>query len=151
MSKKTGRQTSAAILLAQPCPPGAKTMGDPVHEAAVSDEDDAPTNDPIEAAELARAADWRIKKVGENPSDQVSAKAAKLLQKLADEVRGLVGSAAYTEYLAILNWLGEFDVMGDFAERAREYRMRIGLDHFPTDGEAYLRALIVLAKDAAGA
>jgi hypothetical protein len=105
----------------------------------------------IEAVELERAADWRIRKLGGNPSDQVSANAAKLLQKLADEVRGLVGSPAYTEYLAILNWLGEFDVTEDFAERAHDYRSRIGVDHFPENGEAYLRALIDLAKDTAGA
>jgi hypothetical protein len=104
----------------------------------------------IEAAELERAADWRIRKLGQNPSDEVSATAAKVLQKLADEIRGLQGSPAYTEYLAILNWLGEFDVMEDFAERANEYRARIGIDHFPEDGEAYLRALTALAKDTAG-
>lgn len=108
-------------------------------------------SDSIEAAELERAADWRIRKLGENPSDQVSANAAKLLQKLANEVRRLVGSPAYTEYLAILNWLGEFDVTEDFAERAHDYRARIGVEHFPENGEAYLRALIGLAKDTAGA
>ena len=108
-------------------------------------------SDTIEAAELERVGDWRITKLGENPADEVNAKAAKLLQKLADEVRGLRGSPAYTEYLAILNWLGEFDVMEDFAERAHQYRMRIGVDQFPENGEAYLRALTALAKDTAGA
>jgi len=106
---------------------------------------------PAEAAELERAADWRIRKLGENPSDQISAAAATLLQLLADEVRGLCGSPAYTEHLAILNWLGEFDVMGDFAKRALEYRMGVGVEHFPANGEAYLRALTALAKDVAGA
>jgi hypothetical protein len=108
-------------------------------------------NDLIEAAELERAADWRIKKLGEHPADEASATAARLLQKLADDVRALQGSAVYTEYLAILNWLGEFDVMGDFAERAHDYRTRIGVDRFPENGEAYLRTLIALAKDTAGA
>jgi len=42
------------------------------------------------------------------------------------------------------------DVMDDFAERANEYRARIGVDHFPQNGEDYLRALIELAKDTAG-
>ena len=107
-------------------------------------------DDPIEAQELERVADWRIKKLGENPSDQQSAAAARLLSKLADDVRRLHASPVYTEYLAILNWLGEFDVMEDFAERANEYRARIGIDHFPEDGEAYLRALTALAKDTAG-
>ena len=104
-----------------------------------------------EAVELERTADWRIRKLGENPADQVSAKAATLLQRLADEVRRLQGSPAYTEYTAIQNWLGEFDVMDDFAERAHEYRVGIGVEHFPEHGEAYLRALIALARDTAGA
>jgi len=109
-----------------------------------------PDNDPVEALDLERVADWRIKKLGEDPSDQHSAAAAKLLQELADDVRGLPGAPVYVEYLAILNWLGEFDVMDDFAERAHEYRARIGVDHFPRTGEDYLRALIELAKDTAG-
>jgi hypothetical protein len=108
-------------------------------------------DDTIEAAELERAADWRLRKVGENPLDAQSATAADLLQKLANEVRGLRGSPASIEYLAILNWLGEFDVMEQFAERASEYRSRIGAEHFPENGEAYLRALIALARDIAGA
>ena len=108
------------------------------------------TDDPIEAIELERAADWRIKKLGEDPSDRQSAAAAELLQHLANDVRRLPGSPAYVEYLAILNWLGEFDVMEDFAERANDYRARIGVDHFPQNGDAYLRALIALAKDTAG-
>ena len=106
--------------------------------------------DAIEVEELERAADCRIRKLGADPTDAQSAAAAKLLQNLADDLRGLRGSPAYTEYLAILNWLGEFDVMEDFAERANDYRARIGIDHFPEDGEAYLRALIALAKDTAG-
>jgi len=73
---------------------------------------------PVEAEELERAADWRIRKLGENPADTQSAAAARLLQKLAEELRGLRGSPAYVEYLAILNWLGEFDVMEEFAKRA---------------------------------
>lgn len=108
------------------------------------------TGDPIEAIELERAADWRIRKLGENPADEQSVVAAELLQTLADDIRRLPGAPAYVEYLAILNWLGEFDVMDDFAELANDYRARIGIDHFPQNGDAYLRALIALAKDTAG-
>jgi hypothetical protein len=108
-------------------------------------------DDTIETAELERAADWRIKKFGEDPSDRQSAAAATLLSRLASELRGLRGSPAYAEYLAILNWLGEFDVMEDFAERAHDYRMHIGIDQFPENGEAYLRALTDIARDTAGA
>ena len=111
---------------------------------------DQPATDPIEATDLERIADWRIKKLWGNPDDAQSAAAAKLLQTLAEDVRRRRGSPAYVEYLAILNWLGEFDVMDDFAERANEYRARIGVDRFPRNGDDYLSALIELAKDTAG-
>ena len=104
-----------------------------------------------EAIELERAADWRIKKVGENPADKESEAAAALLQKLADELRGLINSAAYREYQAICDWLDEFDGMAELAEYAQDYRARIGIDKFPADGEAYLRVLIGFAKDTFGA
>lgn len=106
--------------------------------------------DPLEAEELERARDWRIKRVGDDPADRQSAAAARLLQHLADDVRRRRGSAAHVEYLAIRNWLGEFDVMDDFAALAEDYRRRIGVDHFPPDADAYLRALTALARDVAG-
>ena len=40
--------------------------------------------------------------------------------------------------------------MEDFAERAHDYRARIGVDHFPATGEDYLRALTALAREIAG-
>ena len=52
----------------------------------------------------------------------------------------------------VFKWkLRDLGFSEDFAERALEYRMRIGVDQFPDSGEAYLRALIQLAKDTAGA
>jgi hypothetical protein len=108
-------------------------------------------NNPLEAVELEHAADWRIRKLGENPDDMESAAAAKLLQRLADDVRGLTGSAAYKEYQAICGWLDEFDGMAELAEYAQDYRARIGVDRFPTNGEEYLRVLIGFAKDTFGA
>src|SRR5580658_1911561 len=84
--------------------------------------------DLLEAIELERAADWRLRKLDENPADPHGAAAAKLLQKLADEVRLLRSSPVYAEYGAILNWLGEFDVSEEFAERAMAYRAGIGID-----------------------
>ena len=104
-----------------------------------------------EAVELERTADWRIKKLGENPSDTDSARAAKLLQKLADDLRGLIASPAYREYHAICGWLDEFDGMAELNEYAQEYRASIGIDKFPADGEEYLRVLIGFAKEAFGA
>jgi hypothetical protein len=108
-------------------------------------------NDPHEAIELERAADWRVRKLGENPDDAESAAAAKLLQRLADDVRGLTGSATYREYQAICGWLDEFDGMAELAEYAQDYRIRIGVDRFPASGEEYLRVLIGFAKDTFGA
>jgi hypothetical protein len=107
--------------------------------------------DILEAVELERAADWRIKKLGANPDDRQSDEAAKLLQKLADDVRGLAGSAAYREYQAICGWLDEFDGMAELQEYAQNYQARIGIDKFPADGEEYLRVLIGFAKETFGA
>ncbi len=107
--------------------------------------------DPWEAIELERAADWRIKRLGENPSDRQSENAAKLLQKLADDLRKLASSPAYNEYRAICGWLDEFDGMAELQEYAQDYRARIGIDKFPADGEEYLRVLIGFAKDTFGA
>jgi hypothetical protein len=104
-----------------------------------------------EAIELERTADWRIKKLGEDPADEVSAGAARLLQKLADDLRALAGSPAFREYQAICGWLDEFDGMAELSEYAHDYRLRIGVDHFPADGEAYLRVLIGFARDTFGA
>jgi len=104
-----------------------------------------------EAVELERTADWRIKKLGENPGDTDSARAAKLLQKLADDLRALRRSSAYREYQAICGWLDEFDGMAELNEYAQDYRARIGIDKFPADGEEYLRVLIGFAKDTFGA
>jgi hypothetical protein len=110
-----------------------------------------PETDLSEAVELERTADWRIKKLGENPDDAHSARAAKLLQKLADELRALTDSPTYREYQAICGWLDEFDGMAELGEYAQDYRARIGIDKFPADGEAYLRVLIGFAKDVFGA
>ena len=99
-----------------------------------------------EAEELERAAEWRMRKVDADPSDATSREAAALLEKLAGEVRQLPGAPVFCEYVAIRNWLGESDGIADFMDMANDYRARIGVDHSPANGEAYLRALIDLAK-----
>jgi len=104
-----------------------------------------------EAVELEQAADWRIKRLGADPSDRQSETAAKLLQKLADDLRVLVGSPLYREYQAICGWLDEFDGMAELAEYAQDYRARIGVDKFPANGEDYLKVLIGFAKETFGA
>ena len=110
----------------------------------------APSSDLLEAIELERMADWRIKKLGDNPSDLESKTAAKLLQTLADDLRARRLSPVYREYQAICGWLDEFDGMAELSEYAHDYRARIGVDRFPADGEEYLRVLIGFAKDTFG-
>ena len=107
--------------------------------------------DAFEAEELERAAEWRLRKFDADPSDMVSRDAAALLEKLARDVRALRGAAVFREYVAICNWLGESDGIADFMDMAKDYRARIGVDRTPTDGEAYIRALIELAKQTFGA
>ena len=108
-------------------------------------------DDLFEVEELQRVAEWRLRKVDEDPGDAKSAAAARQLEKLADDVRRLRGSPLFREYVAICNWLGESDGIADFSLLANDYRRRIGLDRSAESGEAYLRALIVLAKQASGA
>jgi len=104
-----------------------------------------------EAEQLERVAEWRMRKVDADPSDATSRAVAALLEKLAEDVRRLPGSPVFREYAAICNWLGESDGIADFMDMANDYRARIGVDHSPDDGEAYLRAPIDLAKQTFGA
>ena len=64
---------------------------------------------------------------------------------------GCAVSPLFVEYVAICNWLGESDGIVDFMDMANDYRARIGVDRSPENGEAYLRALIDLAKQTFGA
>ncbi len=105
----------------------------------------------FEVKELQRAADWRLRKVDADPADEKSAAAARQLEKLAVDVRRLRASPLFQEYLAICNWLGESDGIADFSVLANDYRARIGFDRWPEDGEAYLSAMIDLAKQTSGA
>ncbi len=109
--------------------------------------DDAEPDDPAEAEELERAAEWRLRKVDADPTDRQSAAAAAQLAQLAAELRRLRGSPLQTEYAALCNWLGESDGITEFAQRAHEYRCGIGFAHMPATAEAHLRALIALAKE----
>jgi hypothetical protein len=108
-------------------------------------------DDLFEVEELRRVADWRMRKVDADPGDGKSAAAVRQLEMLAEDVRRLRGSPLFQEYLAICNWLGESDGIADFSLLANDYRARIGIDCSPENGEAYLRALIELAKQASGA
>jgi hypothetical protein len=103
-----------------------------------------------EAEDLVRAAEWRMRKVDADPSDTASRDAAVLLERLASDVQRLPGTPVFREYTALCNWLSESDDIVDFADMANDYRLRIGVDQKPADGEAYLRALIELAKRAFG-
>ena len=80
-----------------------------------------------------------------------AAKLRRCWRGLAEDVRRLRGSPLFVEYMAICNWLGESDGIADFMDMANDYRARIGVDRSPENGEAYLRALIDLAKQTFGA
>src|SRR6201996_7768620 len=104
------------------------------------------TADLPEIEELERAADWRSRLVDANPTDETSAEAAALLQRLAGDRRAINYAALWTELRSIGNWLAESDAISDYAELAQEYRARIGVSDHPADGAAYLRALLAIAR-----
>jgi hypothetical protein len=84
--------------------------------------------------------------VDQDSADARSLAAAKLLEKLANDLRGMRDPGAWAELGAICNWLGESDMNSDYAAAAQEYRAGIGVDHFPSDGSAYLSALTDIAR-----
>jgi hypothetical protein len=98
-----------------------------------------------EIEELERAAAWRLRLVDADPNDAVSAAAAQLLQHLADDLRSHDYAPLWTELWSIGNWLAESDAISDYADLAADYRARIGLLERPSDGAAYLRALLAIA------
>ena len=108
-------------------------------------------DDPPEVRDLEAAAEWRMRKVDADPGDSASAAAATRLLALAEDLRVGADSATFEEFRAIRGWLDEFDGMEDFLHLAHEYRGGIGFAHAPDSGEAYLRALIDLAKRIFGA
>ena len=108
--------------------------------------EDAEPENPAEVEELERTAEWRLRLVDADPADRRSAAAAAELTRLAAALRRLRGSPLQGEYAALCNWLGESDAITEFALRAHDYRRGIGFAHAPADAEAYLRALIELAK-----
>jgi len=110
----------------------------------------AHNDDSAEALELEQAAEWRLRQVDANPNDERSAMAARQLQKLADDVRQLRDSPAYAEYQAICNWLGESGEIADFSIYAHDFRAKLGFGTWAEDGEAYLRALVQLARGTSG-
>ena len=102
-----------------------------------------------EIHDLERTAERRMRQVDADPADQVSATAAQQLLALAADLRQPRASALRAELCAIGNWLDESGGTGDFLDLAEAYRLTIGVTHHPRDGEAYLRALIDLARRAA--
>ncbi|MGE0417758.1 MAG: hypothetical protein AB7O80_13205 [Acetobacteraceae bacterium] len=111
---------------------------------------DTSGDDLPEAIELERAAEWRMRLVDANPSDESSLRAARQFEKLAHEVRALRGAPIYTEYMAICNWLGESDDISEFRMRAEYFRERLGFGTWADTGESYMRILIELARESAG-
>jgi hypothetical protein len=107
-------------------------------------------DDPPEVTLLEKAAEWRMRLVDADPADDRSAAAARHLEKLANELRALRGSLSWTEYMAIQNFLGEFDGLAEFSLRVQDFNAAIGFGRWAEDGEGYLRALIEMAKETLG-
>ena len=102
--------------------------------------------EPPELEELERTAAWRLRRVDADPSDTTSATAATLLEHLANDLRRNDHTALWTELRSITNWLGESDLISDYADLATDYRTRIGVAAHPIDGADYLRGLLAIAK-----
>jgi hypothetical protein len=103
-----------------------------------------------EVLELERVAEWRLRKVDARPSDEQSAKAARQLQKLADDLRTAPNAKLLEEYRCVCNWLSESDGISDFVPRADDYREMIAFGEWAETGDDYLRALIGLAQETFG-
>ena len=104
-----------------------------------------------EAAELEAIAAWRLRKADENPDDTASVAAAEQLQRLADGLRAGEAAAGLAEYRCICNWLAESDGIEDLNHFTWEYRTQIGFQRNPDTAEAYVRDLLILAKETFGA
>jgi hypothetical protein len=103
-----------------------------------------------EVVELERVAEWRLRKADGKPSDEQSAKAARQLQKLADDLRHAPNAKLLEEYRCVCNWLSESDGISDFVLRAQDYREMIAFGEWAETGDDYLRALIGLAQETFG-
>ena len=104
------------------------------------------SEDRAEIDDLERAAAWRLRLVDANPADTVSANAAALLERLAEDLRTGDHAALWEELQAIGHWLAESGAISDFAEFAADYRAKIGVSEFPADAAAYLRRLLDIAR-----
>ncbi len=100
--------------------------------------------------ELERVADWRLRKVDADPSDERSAQAARHLRKLAEDLRRAPNSTLLEEYRCVCNWLSESDGISDFVLRASNYREMIGFGAWAETGDEYVRALIGIANETFG-
>jgi hypothetical protein len=114
------------------------------HNFARMDEDNP------EAAELERVAEWRLRKADAKPSDEQSAKAARQLWKLAEDLRRTPNEKLLEEFRCVCNWLSESDGISDFVLRAQDYREMIAFGEWAETGDDYLRALIGLANETFG-
>src|SRR5665213_2857009 len=103
-----------------------------------------------EVSELERVAEWRQRKVDARPTDTQSAKAARQLQKLADDLRHGPDAKLLEEYRCVCNWLSESDGISDFVLRAQDYREMIAFGEWVETGDDYLRALIAMAQETFG-
>jgi hypothetical protein len=103
-----------------------------------------------EIIELERAAQWRLRQLDARPSDAQTARAARQLQKLANDLRRGADPKLLEEYRCVCNWLSESDGISDFQLRAQDFREMIGWGEWAETGDDYVRALIRLAQETFG-
>jgi hypothetical protein len=103
-----------------------------------------------EVVELEVVAEWRQRKIDARPSDAQSAKAARQLLKLADDLRHAPNAKLLEEYRCVCNWLSESDGISDLVLRAQDYREMIAFGEWAETGDDYLRALIGIAQETFG-
>jgi hypothetical protein len=104
------------------------------------------TPEPPEVEELEQTAAWRLRLVDADPGDTASVGAARLLERLAADLRRNGHATLWTELRSIGNWLAESDVISDYIGLAADYRARIGPIEHPADGAAYLMGLLAIAR-----
>ena len=103
--------------------------------------------EPPEIEALEQTAAWRLRQLDADPADTASADAASRLGHLAADLRRTPYPEQWSELTALLNWLGESDLISDYADLAAGYRVKIGISEHPANGGAYLAALLAIARD----
>lgn len=103
-------------------------------------------HDAPEATALERAAEWRLRLADADPADTASLRAARQLQKLADELRAMPDNAELEQYRCLCHWLSASDGITDLAQAAHRYNASIGFGEWPETALDYILVLNRFAR-----